>query len=75
MVSKAGSEKHNPGEPMRWAREKSANHGDKIIRHLMDAEEIDPDTGLPEAVHMAWRALALAQLVMEKFKRTTRIEA
>lgn len=65
-LSKIGNDKHNPGKPMHWAREKSTDHHDCVARHLMDVEAIDPDTGLPHAVHLAWRALALAQLTLEK---------
>src|SRR4051812_34096390 len=36
MVSKAGNDKHNPGEPLHWAREKSTDHADCIGRHLIE---------------------------------------
>lgn len=39
-TSKLGNDKHNPGEPLHHARGKSMDHGDCIVRHLMDVEDI-----------------------------------
>lgn len=33
-VSKVGNDQHNPGQPMHWARGKSTDHANKIIKHL-----------------------------------------
>lgn len=71
-------DKHNPGEEMHHAREKSTDHGDCILRHLIDAEDllaalsraetqVTPQDVLNEVNQMAWRALAFSQLVHEKF--------
>jgi len=60
-LSKHGNDKHNPGEPLHWARGKSMDHADCIARHLMDRGIIDPDSGLSHTVEIAWRALALLQ--------------
>ena len=35
-LSRIGNEQHNPGEPMHWAKEKSNDHADCIVRHLID---------------------------------------
>lgn len=64
-LSKAGNDKHNPGEPLHWAREKSNDHADCIIRHLMDRGGEDTD-GFLHDVKVAWRALAMLQLALEK---------
>jgi hypothetical protein len=64
-VSKAGNDKHNPGEPIHWARGKSTDQADAIGRHLIDRGGIDPDTGLRHSAELAWRALALLQLELE----------
>jgi hypothetical protein len=73
-----GNEKHNPGEPLHWAREKSKDHADCIARHLIDIgpywNAIDPETGSYHAAALAWRALALLQLVLEKEKATMKAE-
>jgi hypothetical protein len=63
--SKVGNDKHNPGEPLHWAREKSTDHENKILRHLLDARQLDAH-GFPEVVAMAWRALALCQTILEE---------
>lgn len=68
-VSKAGNDKHNPGEPLHWAREKSADHADCLLRHLTDRGKIDPETGQPHSAEMAWRALALLQLEEEERRK------
>ena len=31
-LSKRGNDKHNPGQPLHWAREKSTDHADCIAR-------------------------------------------
>lgn len=58
-LSKVGNDKHNPGQPLHWSREKSNDHADCIMRHLLDAGTDDTD-GVPHSVKVAWRALALA---------------
>lgn len=40
-ISKAGNDKHNPGEPLHHARGKSSDHGDCVIRHVMDVADIE----------------------------------
>jgi len=61
----AGNEKHNPGEPLHWAREKSCDHMDCAIRHMMTPNEVDPETGGTHLVAAAWRVLAALQLQQE----------
>lgn len=61
------NEKHNPGQPPHWAREKSTDHEDCIGRHSLSIA-IDPnslDDGQPHIVCRAWRALAALQLWAE----------
>jgi len=65
-LSKAGNDKHNPGEPLHWTRQKSADHADCIARHLIDRGSTDPETGLSHTVMVAWRALALLQIEEEE---------
>lgn len=65
-VSKIGNDKHNPGEPLHWSREKSTDHGDCIVRHQIEFDEIDKDTGEYHAAQVAWRALAQLQLLEEE---------
>ena len=66
-VSYVANQQHNPGEPMHWAKEKSTDHEDCIIRHLMDSGLIDDD-GLRHSAKVAWRAMALLQIELEKAK-------
>ena len=65
-VSKAGNDKHNPGEPMHWARGKSMDQADCIGRHLIERGGLDPETGMRHSAQLAWRALALLQLELEE---------
>ena len=61
------NEKHNPGEPTHWSREKSSDHEDCIGRHSL-AVAVDPDSmdgDAPHVVCRAWRALATLQLWIE----------
>ena len=65
-VSYCGNQKHNPGEPLHWARGKSADEEDAMGRHLLEREDIDPLTEEVVAANNAWRALAYLQKVLEK---------
>lgn len=64
-LSRKGNEQHNPGEPLHWAREKSTDEADALVRHLLDRGTIDTD-GVRHSTKMAWRALALLQKEIEK---------
>ena len=72
MVSKIGNDQHNPGEPMHWSREKSGDHADCIVRHLIDRGQSDLD-GVLHSGKVAWRSLAMLQLELEyNYGRTDR---
>lgn len=64
-LSQIGNDKHNPGEPLHWSREKSNDHLDCIARHLIDAGTVDGEDGLLHDVKLAWRALANLELALE----------
>lgn len=64
-VSKAGNDQHNPGEPLHWARGKSMQQDDTMLRHFLERGTIDPVDGLRHSAKLAWRALAALQLEME----------
>jgi hypothetical protein len=77
-TSKLGNDKHNLGKEMHHDRNKSMDHGDCIVRHLFDVEDllaaaqrgdtsITPQDVLNEVNQMTWRALALSQELHEKF--------
>lgn len=76
-TSKLGNDKHNLGQEMHHARNKSQDHGDCILRHLMDVEDllaahsrgedVKVEEILIEIDSMAWRALALSQSIHEAF--------
>jgi hypothetical protein len=79
QISKAGNDKHNPGQDLHHARSKSMDHGDCILRHLMDvtdllaahsrtqATQVSEQEILNEVNQMAWRALAFSQEIHERF--------
>lgn len=62
--SKVGGAKYNE-DKLRWVREVSTDHENKILRHLLDARQVD-EHGFVEAVALAWRALALCQTILEE---------
>ena len=64
-VSKAGNDQHNPGQPLHWAKEKSKDEPDALVRHLLDAGKRDTD-GQRHSAKVAWRALALLQREIER---------
>lgn len=59
-VSRVGNEQHNPGQPLHWAKEKSRDEADALLRHLVDRGTLDTD-GVRHSAKVAWRALALLQ--------------
>lgn len=64
-VSKVGNDQHNPGEPLHWARGKSTDHADSLVRHLLERGTLDSD-GMRHTAKVAWRALALLQTELEE---------
>lgn len=62
-LSKLGSDKHNPGQPLHHSRGKSMDHADCIMRHLAGRGGFDGETR--ESASLAWRALALLQEELE----------
>lgn len=66
-VSNKANAKHNgPDAPLHWSRGKSSDQMDAAVRHIMEPEVIDPDTGEIALSHAAWRILAQLQLAEEK---------
>lgn len=65
QCSKLGNDQHNTGSPMHWDRSKSTDHADCISRHLIDRGTLDSD-GIRHSTKLAWRALALLQVELEK---------
>jgi hypothetical protein len=65
FTSYRGNEQHNPGEPLHWAKEKSTDEADALVRHLMESGKIDTD-GVRHSAKVAWRALALLQRELDK---------
>jgi len=76
-VSKAGNDKHNPGQALHHARGKSTDHADCIVRHLIDVQDLiarrtvftleEEKQILTEVSSLAWRALAYSQELHEQF--------
>jgi hypothetical protein len=70
--SNKANNKHNPGQPLHWSKDKSKDHADCIARHLLDIgknwDDIDPEFNSLHATALAWRALALLQTVLERKK-------
>ena len=70
-LSLHANEKHNPGEPLHWSKGKSNDHGDCLVRHLIDAGTWDEDNNCSHTVAVAWRALALLQTEIEEGRYPT----
>jgi hypothetical protein len=69
--SKVGNDQHNPGEPLHWAKEKSTDEGDALVRHQLDAGKVDTD-GIRHSAKVAWRALAQLQRELEAEEQKVR---
>ncbi|RPH75765.1 hypothetical protein EHM76_00910 [bacterium] len=64
-VSRIGNDQHNPGQPLHWSKDLSTDHADSLLRHLIDRGTIDTD-GTRHSAKVAWRALALLQVEIER---------
>lgn len=64
-VSKAGNDQHNPGQPLHWARGKSTDFADTILRHMIERGTVDTD-GQRHTAKAAWRILAMLQIELEE---------
>ena len=63
-LSRIGNDQHNPGQPLHWARDKSTDQGDTLLRHQMQHGYIDNDK-VRHSTKVAWRSLAQLQLELE----------
>jgi hypothetical protein len=63
-VSRIGNDQHNPGQPLHWARGKSQDEADTMIRHYLERGTRDSD-GARHSAKMVWRALAILQKEIE----------
>jgi len=63
-VSYMGSKQHHPDKPLHWDRNKSTDDLDALMRHLLQADELDID-GTPHLAKCAWRCLAALQKLTE----------
>lgn len=69
-ISKRGNDQHNPGQSLHWARGKSADEADTLMRHFLQRGTMDSD-GTRHSAKVAWRALALLQKEIEAEKAPT----
>ena len=72
-VSWQGNEQHNPGQPLHWARGKSADEADTMMRHFLQRGSLDSD-GIRHTAKMAWRALAMLQKELEAERQLSQRE-
>jgi len=67
-LSKIANDQHNPGEPLHWAKEKSQDEPDAMMRHLIDdilTDGVDTD-GVLHLTKVAWRSMANLERELEK---------
>lgn len=65
-VSVEGNKQHNPGQPLHWSKNKSTDHRDSMLRHVVDSARTKFDTdGQRHKAKVAWRALADLQSDLE----------
>jgi hypothetical protein len=67
-LSCIGNQQHNPGEKLHWAREKSSDQEDTMLRHFMEKGTVDTD-GVRHIIKAVWRCMAVAELELEAAKK------
>lgn len=62
-LSRIANEQHNPGEELHWAKEKSSDEGDALMRHQTEhgAGRLRDLEGVLHATKVAWRGMAQLQ--------------
>ena len=65
-LSVKANEKHNPGEPTHWSRDKSNDHWGSWGRHMSNLGHIDPESELLHDVSWLWRSCAINQIRAEE---------
>lgn len=63
-LSHLANEQHSPGQPVHWARSKSTDEDNTLMRHFLQRGTKDID-GTSHTAKMAWRALAILQKEIE----------
>jgi len=63
--SLVGNEQHHPDKPLHWDKDISQDHSDALMRHFMQRGTVDDD-GVSHTAKVAWRALAMLQIEIEK---------
>jgi hypothetical protein len=63
----AGEKQHDLSD-LAWDRERSTDHADALVRHLIEHGTRDSD-GVRHSAKLAWRALALLQIECERDDR------
>lgn len=69
-LSQIANDQHNPNEPLHWAKEKSKDHPDAMMRHLID-DIINDKKDTDDVLHLtkvAWRSLANLEIYLENEK-------
>ena len=66
-VSVIGNKQHALGEKLRFARDVSTDHANKVMRHMLDhaAGNVMDSDGTYHLAKAAWRALAALQVAIE----------
>lgn len=74
-VSQIGNNKHNPGEDLHWAKEKSTDEPDCVLRHMLDEAECEiegeigaggvDESGVLNLASTAWRAMANLERLLD----------
>ena len=68
QCSQVGNDQHNKGQELHWARSKSGDEQDCMVRHAMDAGCIEPmdEDNILHATKEAWRACGNLQKTLEQ---------
>ncbi len=71
-LSLVATKQHHPDREMFWDRDRSMDHADALVRHLVDRGAFDTD-GQRHSAKVAWRALALLQIELEASAKMDRV--
>ena len=69
-VSLQGNKQHHPDKPLHWDKNKSTDHLDSCVRHIID-HSVNPldDDNLLHLGKAAWRSMGALENLLEKLEK------
>ena len=71
-VSFVGNEQHNPGQPLHWAKHKSTDEADALVRHLIERGKLEFNGTVESAIRQCRKNTVYLVAVLNDLNATAR---